>query len=110
MYPPPGQQPPYGQPPPGAPQGQPPVGMPVSPGQPQAGVPVSPDGKFVWNGYAWVPMAKSGNTGVVIAVLAVGCLVIIPVVVIVLLTIVGHQVNNVFSNISPGLSTPFPTP
>ncbi len=32
-------------------------------------------------------------------------LVLIAVVVIVILTTVGHQVNNVFSNISHGLST-----
>ena len=92
--------------PPGAPQAPPPQPYP---GQAQPGIPVSPDGRFVWNGYSWVPYQKPSNVGVVVAVVGVAFLVALPVIVIVILTVVGKQVNNVFSNVS-GPFTPLATP
>lgn len=81
---------------------------PQPPGQLPAGqmppVHYSPDGRFVWNGYAWVPVQPPSNTGRnVAAVIGIGCLVllILAILAIVGLTIVGKQVTNVFSNISP---------
>ena len=106
MQQPPGQPGPQQQPPqPGYPGPQQPYGQP--PGQ----VMYSPDGRWWWDGRAWQPVmvtyAPPSNNGcgvaAIVTVAVVGVLVLIAVVVIVLLTVVGHQVNNVFSNISSGL-------
>ena len=90
--------------PPDGPQGQPPIQP--QPGQPVAGPPVSPDGRFIWNGYQWVPVVPqtSGASTAVIVVLG-GCLalIVLSVLVIVVLTVVGKQVNNTFSNVSNGI-------
>ena len=84
-------------------------GGPGMPGQPggQPGVQYSPDGRFFWNGMQWVPVmgqgGSGGTNGLLIALgVGGGCLLLF-IVVIVLLSLVGRQVNNVFSNVSNGL-------
>lgn len=96
------------------------------PPQPQQQVQYSPDGQYWWDGAQWQPVAgaapvyapqpgyyqppqKSGAAPWVIGIVAgCGALLLISIIVIVVLTVVGRQVNNVFSNISSGLG-PFPT-
>ena len=81
----------------------------AAPGPAPAPLHYSPDGRFVWNGYTWVPVQVPDNTGRNVAmVIGFGCLglIVLAVIVIVILTIVGKQVTDVFSNITNGLYMP----
>ena len=68
----------------------------------------------MWNGYGWVPIVTGGGrSSATVPLIIVGVIVIAVVVLFILLASIGSQirgvqVNNVFSNISNGLSTPFP--
>ena len=75
----------------------------------------SPDGRWVWNGAAWVPAmappqaARPGGGGAVGWVLAIvlggcGVLVLTSIVVIVILLTMGNQIQNVFSNVVVALN------
>ena len=97
----PGQQPPYQ--PQQQPQGYgPPTGYTPGYGS------FSPDGRFVWNGQQWIPTPGASNKSNVALIILGSCgvMFLIAIVVIVILTVVGKQVSNVFSNVSDGLQTP----
>ena len=70
----------------------------------------SPDGRWVWNGTAWVPApppSRGGRAGVVIGLVAgcIGILVLTSIVVIVILLTMGNQISNVFSNVVAALGS-----
>ena len=102
----------------------PPVPPPASPptppspptvSGPPAGAPISADGKWWWDGAAWVPVqgrSMSWNTPGGAAAVFLLALLAIAIIVIIIGAITGAQphdnvnqdVNNVFSNISNGLN------
>jgi len=68
------------------------------------------DGRWVWNGAAWVPAPPSsgGSTaGIVIGLVAgcVGILFLTSILVIVILLTMGNQIANVFSNVVAALGS-----
>ena len=77
---------------------------------------MSADGRWRWDGTAWVPAPaaapKGGGAGlaIVIAVLAFGgILFLVAMFTAVILYTMGNQISNVFSNVAAALgSTPSP--
>ncbi|HEX6349588.1 MAG TPA: hypothetical protein VF160_09390 [Candidatus Dormibacteraeota bacterium] len=70
----------------------------------------SPDGRWVWNGQAWVPAppaARGSSAGLVIGLVAgcVGILFLTSILVIVILLTMGNQIANVFSNVVAALGS-----
>src|SRR4051812_22071932 len=75
-------------------------------GQSSAPPQYSPDGRFYWNGAQWLPVQAPRSGMHPAAAVALGCVAaffILAILMVVLLTVVGKQIPNIYSNISNGL-------